>query len=153
MAETHTIDKVLDTALRLEIQSERVYRQAAQTIATPGGRALLEELADEELRHKAMLEGVQASGDHRRIGAGPAPSDLRVADLLSEPPLTAESTTQDILLFAIKREQAAVELYTRLAQIYAGTEAVPVIERLVREEKLHRERLEREYEETVLKEN
>jgi len=152
MAE-QTIQKVLETALRLEIQSERVYRQASQTIETPGGRALLAELADEELRHQALVEGVLASGDHVRIGAGPAPADLRVADLLTDPPLTAESNTQDILLFAIKREQAAVELYTRLAQIYAGTSAIPVIERLVREEKHHRERLEREYDETILGHN
>lgn len=153
MTTAMTIDKVLDTAIRLEIQSERMYRDAAETIDTPGGRALLEELAEEEVRHRDMLEGVKASGDHGRIAAGPAPSDLRVTDYLQDPPLGPDSTTQDILLFAIKREQNAVELYTRMTQLYKGTTAVTVLQRLVLEEKLHKERLEREYDETVLREN
>lgn len=153
MTTAMTIDKVLESAIRLEVQSERMYRDAAESIRTPGGRALLEELAEEEVRHRDMLEGVRSSGDHGRIGAGAAPLDLRIAEFLREPPLRADSTTQDILLFAIKREQNAVDLYTRMAALYAGTSAVPVLQRLVLEEKHHKERLEREYEETILPEN
>lgn len=153
MSEQMTVDQVLEMALKLEIQSEKMYRQAAAQVETPGGRVLLEELAEEEVRHRQMLEGVQATGDHKRIGAGPAPADLRVADFLTDPNLGPESTTQDILLFAIKREAGAVRLYSRMLGMYADTAAVPVLDRLVLEEKLHKERLEKEYDEFVNRDN
>jgi rubrerythrin len=148
-----TIEKVLELAIRLEVESERMYRDAARATETPGARALLTELAEEEVLHRQMLEGVRTSGDQERIGAGPAPADLRTADYLVDPPVTAESTTQDLLLFAIKREQSATDLYARMTQIYAGTTAVPVLERLVLEETQHKVRLEREYDEYVQNNN
>ncbi len=150
---TQTVEAVLDTAIRLETRSEQIYRQAAEIVSVPGAKTLLRELAEEEVRHKELLEGVKASGDHQRIGHGDAPTDMKLSDYLKEIPLTNESTIEDIFVFAMKREQQAVDLYTRMLDIYAGTDATPILKRLVLEEQGHKERLEKEYDDIIIHDN
>lgn len=150
---TKTVNDILETGIRLETRSEEIYRGASQRVTVPGAKALLAELAEEEVRHRRLLEGVRDSGEYDRVGAGPAPADFHVSDYLDEGSLEADAPLQDILLFAIRREQQAIELYSRMSDIYAGTNAVPLLQRLVREEQGHKERLEREYDEFVLHDN
>jgi len=108
-------------------------------------------LADMERGHKAKLENLDmsyfSSQDLRPV------ADLKIADYLVDVTLTPESTYQDILLFAAKREKAAFNLYTDLAHAYSSVPDVKkIFEVLAQEEATHKLKLEREYDDNVYKE-
>ena len=60
--------------------------------------------------------------------------------------ITADSSPQDVMTFAMKMEQAAYDLYMGLLDNYGGTELETLLSRLAREELKHKEILEEQYE-------
>ena len=63
-----------------------------------------------------------------------------------------DSTPQDVMLFAIKKEQEAYSIYHMLLGNYEGTELEELFSKLAKEELRHKESLEREYEEHFMQE-
>lgn len=150
---SRTVEAVLETAIRLEERSEEIYRKAAASATAPGARILLQELAEQEVGHRKLLLEVRDTGDHQRLGTTPAPDDLRLADYMADVPLMDASRTEAIIIFAMKREAQAIDLYTRMLEVYRGTSVAAVLQRLLREEQQHKARLEAEYESFYLREN
>jgi rubrerythrin len=72
--------------------------------------------------------------------------------LVEEPP-SAEMTFQDLLIFAAKKEQSAVEMYSALAEKSKSDELKKLFEFLIEQEKNHKLMLESEYEKHVLEED
>jgi rubrerythrin len=62
-------------------------------------------------------------------------------------------TYQDILIVAMKREEASKNLYTDLAARLESREAQQVFQRLAQEEASHKLKFEKLYDEQVLKDN
>jgi rubrerythrin len=60
-----------------------------------------------------------------------------------------DSSPRDIMVFAIKKEQEAYDIYHMLLVNYAGTELEELFSQLATEELKHKETLEREYEQHV----
>ena len=61
-------------------------------------------------------------------------------------------TFQDLLIFAAKKEQQAVELYTSMKAAVDSDELKKMFDFLVEQEKEHKLKLETEYEKHVLEE-
>jgi rubrerythrin len=57
-----------------------------------------------------------------------------------------DSSAQDVMVFAMKMEEASHSLYRTMQGNYEGTELESVFARLAQEELRHKETLEREYE-------
>jgi len=148
-----TVRRVLESAIRLEERSAALYASAAERVTVPGARALLADLAAEERRHRALLEAARDDESLTAIGAQDVPGDAGWAELLVGGTLGPDADLQDVLLFAAQREHEAVLLYERLGAIYAQTAAAPLLAQLVREERAHKHRLEREYEDLFLADN
>ena len=62
-------------------------------------------------------------------------------------------TFQDLLIFAAKKEQEAVDLYSNLEENAEDDELKKLFQFLVQQEKAHKLKLEKEYEEHVLEED
>ena len=77
-------------------------------------------------------------------------TDLKISDYLVEEPPSAEMTFQDLLIFAAKKEQSAVEMYSKLAERSKSDELKKLFAFLVEQEKDHKLKLESEYEKHVL---
>ncbi len=60
---------------------------------------------------------------------------------------------QDLLILAMKREDAAYALYNNLATQSSDESIVKLFQILAQEELKHKNRLEKEYDEVVLKNN
>jgi rubrerythrin len=58
-----------------------------------------------------------------------------------------DSTPQNVMMFAMKKEQEAYNMYQMLLGNYEETEIEDIFSRLSQEEMHHKEILEREYEE------
>jgi rubrerythrin len=150
---THTTyNEIIAFAIDKEQEAVELYSDLAGSAQSPSGKILFKELADMERGHKSKLEKLDMQYfSSQKIKA---PLDLKIADYLVDVELTPDSTYQDIVLFAAKREKAAFDLYTDLARIYSTIPDIKkIFDVLAQEEAYHKLKLEREYDEVVYKED
>jgi len=79
--------------------------------------------------------------------------DLQISEYLVAEEPQGDLSYQDILIVAMKREEAAKKLYTELAERFKGTETEGVFTRLTEEETGHKLRFEKLYDEDILRNN
>lgn len=139
---------IIDFAIKREEDAIKAYGSMSKTAKTPGLKALLLELQDEEKNHKKLLQGVT----ERKIAAMEVEDviDLRISDFLVPEPPTNDMTFQDLLIFAAKKEQQAADLYSALAKKSKSAELKKLFEFLIEQERSHKLKLETEYEKHVL---
>lgn len=134
--------ELLDTAIYKEIASQAFYIAGQDKTDDPGARALMKELAQEELRHAQWLEalkekGLGDEGWHREKVA-----NLLISEYLTGGDSLEGAGVQDTLLFAMKREQQSIEFYSGVMGAMRDETAKHLCERLVREELKHKLKLE-----------
>lgn len=148
-------ETIIRFAISNEVADATFYTRMAEKAESKDLRNLLLEHAQQENDHQARLEEILVN--HRL----PTPPDRRIpeADLhiadYAVPQGDADPSLsyQDALLQAAKREQAAQKLYTDLANQHPDP-AIQAIFRFMAEQKArHRNQLEREYDDQILKEN
>ena len=151
---TKEILEVIERAIRFEEDSYKLYTSASRRVKDPGAKAGLAELAAEEKKHKAKLEGMLAGNLDWAISTGRKAKvkDLKIGDPLEAKPLTEQSTLQDVLAVAIKREQATGAFYAQMASLVEPGQARDLFELLSKEETKHKLYVESIYEEDVYKE-
>jgi rubrerythrin len=150
-----TVEEILHTAIRGEVASWELYTGAAHMVQTEHIKELLQELAQEELGHKAALERMLSEPDELRwqvqeLKAAPI-EDYKIGDHLVAQPLGPDSTFQDVCIFASKKEQESHELYRELADQSTG-ETRDLLEAMAKDELRHKNLVERWYEEVVYQE-
>lgn len=144
--------EIIQFAIDKEQEAVDLYGRMAAKTDRASGKILFQELADMERGHKAKLERLDKKYfESQKLKPI---QDLKIADYLVDAELRPDSSYQDILLFAAKREKAAFDLYTDLARVYASTQDVKkMFEVLAQEEASHKLKIEREYDENIFKEN
>jgi len=147
-----TIEEILTEAIQGEVESYELYTNAVTMVKAEHIKDTLRQLAQEELGHKAMLENMLAHPASLRRGVKRLRSepiqDYKVGDHLVVKPLTPDSTFQDVLIFASRKEQQSHELYRDLAEENEG-EIRDLFEAMARDELRHKDLVERWYEEVV----
>lgn len=145
----------LEAAVKIEEQSYTLYTMAQEKVDYPSSKDFLEELAQEELKHKekllAIIENkkkISELGSHQR-----KIQDLKLVDWMKDITLSKDADYQKILIYAAKREKVTYDYYNSLALGLADTKVGELISKLAQEELKHKNGLEREYDEYVLKEN
>jgi rubrerythrin len=147
-----SLNDVLTFAIRREHDAYELYVMFRDMVKDPGSKALLEDLAKQELSHRDLLETALRGGTIDRIGGKREPRDLQLSDYMVTENIGPDSTPQEVMLFAIQKEQEAHSIYHMLLGNYEGTELEELFSRLVKEELRHKEALEREYEEHFMQE-
>jgi rubrerythrin len=142
-----SLKDLLTFAIRKEHNARELYLMFRDMVRDPGAKTLLEDLAKQELGHKNMLESALRTGRADRIGGKREVQDLHLSDHAESEDIGPDSSPQDVMLFAMKMERAAHELYSNMLENYHGTELEGILSQLVKEELRHKELLEREYEE------
>jgi rubrerythrin len=148
-----TINDIVSLALEKEREAVLFYVQASSLVANPGTRVMLKELADEEEKHVSILIDIQSGKAIETVGTKPLPPAMDLGKYLVSEPIRDNSTPQDIMIIAIKREDKAITFYSSQLPVVSGTELQSVFEHLLRWEQEHKERLEAEYDRVVLKDN
>lgn len=149
--EFSSFKKIIDFAISREKEAANAYKNMSEKASDPGVKALLLELHKEENNHKKLLQDIPK----KKISSFGVSNviDLKISDYLVEEPLTPETMFQDLLIFAAKKEQKAVELYTSLGRKAKSEELQKLFNFLVEQEKSHKLKLEMEYEKYVLTED
>ena len=142
-----SLKDVLTFAIRKEHDARELYLMFRDMVKDRAAKALLEDLANQELGHGNLLENALKSEKAERVRGKSHIEDLHLSDYMVAEDIGPDSHPQEVMLFAIKKEQDSYSLYQTLLGNYEGTELEDLFSRLVNEELRHKETLEREYEE------
>jgi len=145
--------ELLDTAMYKEIASQAFYIAGRNLTKDPGAKALMKELAEEELRHSQWLKELKERGLEKSQWHAEKIPNLMISEFLVQRDTLAGAGLQEVLVFAIKREQQAVEFYSRMMGAIRDETAKGLCERLVHQELKHKLRLETFYDDLFYGEN
>lgn len=130
MGSTGSLDKILEFAIAREVEANQLYLYMATQFKNPEMRQICEDLAKEELKHKAKLE-LEA------MKRGKVISDLNISDYMID-------FSSELLSYAINKEQHSIDLYTHLAEIVKDKDSRKILLSLIREEAEHKQKFEKE---------
>ncbi len=149
------LNAILEAAAQVEEQSIALYTMAKKKAKYASSKKLLEELLKEEVKHKEKLLGIIE--DKEKLSELGATSDniqdLKIVDIMKVTPLSEDADYQGILIYAAKREKVTHDYYRSLAEGLIGADTKNLFLKLAQEELKHKNRLEKEYDEYILKEN
>jgi rubrerythrin len=152
------LKKILENAVKIEEMSYFLYSKAYAKMTLHSAKVLLRELAQTELDHKEKLVAImQGKTDVSQLGSPTGRiENLKIVDFKEKPALSEDADYPTLLLFAAQQEKETYEHYQSLA---AGPfaryfpNAGQLFSKLAEEELIHKNILEREYDEHVLKED
>ena len=147
----NTVDEVLDYAIDQEQQAADFYASMAERTEKADMKKIFLEFAEEEIRHKERLLAVK-TGEHE-LTPEQEVLDLKISDYLVEVDEDPNISYQDALIVAMKRERAAYELYSDMAEKVPESNIKQLFIGLAKEESKHKLFFESEYDERVLKDN
>jgi len=147
------LEGTLKFALTREEESIKLYTSAQKKVLNPGSSKFLKELAEEEKTHKnKILEAMKDPKKIKEIGTLETKiQDLKIVDYLEDVTLSPEADYQQILIYAAKKEKTTHDLYMELAERYKEKHIGKMFAKLAQEELKHKYRLEKEYDEVILK--
>jgi rubrerythrin len=152
------LKKLLENAIKIEEQSYILYAKAYEKVTLQSAKVLLRELAQAELGHKERLTAImQGKADISQLGSPTGRvEDLKIVDFKEKTALSEDADYPTLLLFAAQREKDTYEHYRSLAAgpfAHYFPSAGQLFSKLAEEELIHKNRLEREYDQCVLKED
>jgi rubrerythrin len=147
-----TLKEILDRAIQNEDEANRFYSQAANTVKDPSAKELLNEFAEIELKHKTVLQNFDLSTVDEEHHTVKETHDLHLSDYLLDKEITPDSSIQDIMIHAMKREQKAYQFFKDMAKVVSSIEVKNLFEDLAAEELDHKGRIETEYDDVIYKE-
>lgn len=145
-----SVHELLDFAVQREQEAVDFYSSLKDMSNNPSVVAALESYIKEEEGHKIKLAKLKAEGHLE-----PASSkilNLRISDYLVDVDPTPDMGYQDLLIIAMKREDAACKLYEDLAAATDSEDLRAALLALAQEEAKHKLRFEMEYDDHVLEE-
>jgi len=144
-----SLDEILRFAIRKEADAAAFYKMAADR-SNPGVKETFKELARMEEGHKKKLEGF----DLKKVGQMKLEETkgLGMSELMEDVPYSSDMSYADLLRMAIKQEEKSQRLYTSTAKISPEPSLKKLLLILAQEESTHKERLEKIYDDEVLKE-
>ena len=152
MKDLKTFDEILDFAISLEEKAVLFYNDLANKASTPTVRQTCLDLAKEEQGHKDKLEDVK---NIKIADFEVTPVDnLAIAEVLQDINFSdADFSYQKALTLAMKREKFSMELYTKLASEATDSKLKELFSYLAAEESKHKQQIEIEYDEVILRDN
>lgn len=137
-------EEILEMAVAREVDANRFYLALAARSHKPHIRKIFEQLAAEELEHKAKLE-LEIMKTGRVVSTHKTPLGFRYDQPDYTPP-KFEIDYKDILLIGIQKEEAAFRLYTDLAGMTNDHDSKQTLLALAQEEAEHKLRFQAVFE-------
>lgn len=141
--------KALDFAIAKEMEAEAFYKEWSQKAKNPSVQGLFAELAGIEHGHVEILSRI--TPEEMSSSSIQEAHDLHLSESLIDIAASPDLTLQEAMILAMKREESAVKLYSRLAEM--NGEARSLFEALAKEEGRHKGKIEIEYNDNILTEN
>ena len=143
MAEFDSDDEILELAIAREEDANQFYIVLAAQAKNDEMRKVFEDLAEEELEHKAKLE-LEVIKTGRVVTATEKPELETKGDTESVGP-EVDMDYKDMLIMAMQKEEASFRLYVDLAGRVINENTHDTLLALAEEEVKHKLRFETEY--------
>jgi len=140
MGEFSEQDEILEIAVAREVDANRFYLALAGAVNKPESKKVFEELAEEELEHKAKLE-LEIMKRGRVVDTRNEPQGLN-EEQFDYDKLDFKVGYKDILQMGIQKEQASIQFYTDLANRVTNSESREMLLTLAAEETTHKLRFQ-----------
>jgi rubrerythrin len=132
---------LLENAIKNEVEGYSFYNQLARQIKNAEARKRLENLRDDEKRHKAILVDLYRKNVGQEIGELPKKGFGPLADAFDKGNLKKFDSEMEYIALAIETELAATKFYKEGARIADDAEFKKILEELSDEEYSHYELL------------
>ncbi len=136
-------EEILELAITREEVANMLFLEVASRTKNPEIRKVFEELADEELEHKAKLE-LEILKTGKVMTANQKPAFEEQVDMV-EPATWVDMDYKDMLLMGIQKEDAAFRFYVKLAANTTDEDSYETLMALAEQEIKHKLRFEMEY--------
>jgi FdhD protein len=132
--------RIIKFALKNEVEARNFYRDAARKLENPSLKTIFTELAGEEQNHFDILQdlGNRNSLDSVFDKAG----DYGLSETVDAPELSTDMLPADAFALAMKKEEAAMVMYTRLADACESRAEKNVFLELAQMERNHKKKME-----------
>ena len=147
----NTFDAIIRFAITKEIEAADFYHSMQSKVKSASSVSFLKELEAMENGHIRILQNF----DHdATINYQPKKiMNLQISDFMVDPEPNDSMTQQEVIVVAMKREDAANKLYLALADESETDSLRNIFLKIADEEAKHKLMLETMYDEEVLKEN
>lgn len=142
------IEEIINFAIDKEREAIAFYQTLAGKAEDPVMKDAILAMADEERKHEKLL--LNLTPKKLQFVRDTKQEDLKLSNYLVETPFTKDSTYQELLIIAMKREEKSYDLYSQLEQRASDDATRKLFTLLKGEELKHKTRLEKEYEERVM---
>jgi len=138
-------EQSLEFAISREVEAYHFYLALAGRVKSRQMRKVFEDLAKEELEHKAKLE-LEVMKTGRTVDVKLNPGRPESDYIISDDPSQLDIDYKDMLLLGMEKEEASFRIYVDLAAKARDEESREVLLTLAEEEVKHKIRFENEYE-------
>ncbi len=146
-----TPKQLLNRAIGKEQEAQTLYEIFAGKAEDPQSKKLLEDLAKEELGHRLALEKIDP--DNPGTFTATEISRGEFGEFFDRPQISHDATAQDVLRFAIAEEVEAFNFYSSMTKYTKDENFTNLLKKLASEEKRHKQKLERMYDDMFQPEN
>src|SRR3989304_1508766 len=144
---TMDVKEIVKQAAQQEEKAHKFYTDALKFVNDAAARVGIKELADEELKHKDMLQKVDASKIKQFKPA--KIHDLHITEYLVDKDVHEIKDFQDVLIVAMKKEQKSYNFYVSMAKSSDNSDMKKLCKMLAQEELKHKHKLELYYDDNV----
>lgn len=134
---------ILEFAINSEKEARQFYENVAGKCEDEYLKSMFLDFAEEENRHKLMLEDILSGGVMGFIVAGT--KDYNVASTVDKPVLSIDMKPADAIALAMKNEEEAMNLYLRLADDSSDPKQKKVFQDLATMERGHKFKMEKAF--------
>ena len=147
-------NQIIDFAVSREQMAVKFYQDLQKHSRFHGKEDELKKLEDMEKGHIKVLENIRKRGIEE-LQLPKEIENLKISDYIVVEPEKEEMTYQDLLITAMKREEASFNLYTNLADVFAeeGEEIKNLLLKIASEEAMHKKHFENIYDDEILNQN
>ncbi|MCK4913930.1 MAG: ferritin family protein [Planctomycetes bacterium] len=150
MEKTDAFEEVLEFAIEREIEAYEFYTGLAEYLSDDKVREMFEQLAEEELEHKAKLE-LELVKLGKTITIREVPEKYVKKSVLIGDKVSLDMDYKDMLLMAIEKEEASFRTYVNLLPNAYEQETREVLMAIAEEEVAHKLRFQNEYNQLMKK--
>jgi rubrerythrin len=135
--------KIIQNAIVNEVEAEAFYESASKKIKNEHLKEMFNLLASEEKKHQEILKRIQESNQISEYFNEAI--DYKVAETVPTPVLSTDMTPADAFALAMKKEQEAMEYYTKIAAHCENVEKKKVFLDLAAMEQNHKLKMEKAF--------
>ncbi|HNX36926.1 MAG TPA: ferritin family protein [Candidatus Cloacimonadota bacterium] len=141
-------NEIIDFAVGREREAVQFYHDLQAEAKFAAHKTMLAEFENMEMGHIIMLENIRKNGvTDGEIKKTP---NLKISEYISTEDAGLDLSYQNILIRAMKREEASTKLYTEMSRRFADPALVKLFTQLAAEESGHKYRFEKLYDEWMV---